>query len=64
MIVLFLKWFEYSGKTIPNNTIKYIAKYQITDENSLERFKELVNEMNERVKQTRNNNLITDLNSV
>ena len=63
-IVLFLKWFEYSGKTIPNNTIKYIAKYQITDENSLERFKELVNEMNERVKQTRNNNLITDLNSV
>lgn len=63
-IVLFLKWFEYSGKTIPNNTIKYIAKYQITDENSLERFKELVNEMNERVRQTRNNNLITDLNSV
>lgn len=63
-ITLFLKWFEYSGKTISNNTIKYIAKNQITDENSLERFKELVKEMNERVKQTRNDNLITDLKSV
>ena len=63
-IVLFLKWFEYSGKTISNRAIKYLAKYRFNDETSLDRFKELVNEMNERVKQTRSNNLITDLKSV
>ena len=48
-MILFLRWFEHMGKTLPKSKISYVVRNCIEDEAAAERFCELVNEMNERI---------------
>lgn len=47
---LYLRWFEYSLKQLQENTVEQIVQHRIVDEAAAERFRQLVGEMNARIK--------------